>query len=194
MGRPLRDGNSGARDLLTAMLFRGLSLSGSFALDLERKEDERGFFARTFDEDEFAARGLVSRFTQSSISFNKRRGTVRGMHFQMAPHLETKLVRCLSGALLDVVVDLRRDSPTYLASASIELSAYNRTALYIPPGLAHGFQTLRDETELLYMIDVPHVPSASAGVRWNDPAFTVRWPEPVTVISPRDLVFPDWRP
>ena len=176
------------------MLFRELSIAGCFAVDLERKEDDRGFFARTFDEDEFAARGLASRFAQSSVSFNRRQGTVRGMHFQMAPHLETKLVRCLAGAVLDVVVDLRRDSSTYLASAAIELSADNRTTLYIPAGLAHGFQTLRDESELLYMIDVPYVASASGGVRWNDPAFSVRWPEPVTVISPRDLAFPDWRP
>ncbi len=126
------------------MLFRELSIGGSFAVDLERKEDERGFFARSFDEGEFAARGLVSRFTQSSVSFNRRRGTVRGLHFQAAPHGETKLVRCVAGAVFDVVVDLRRDSPTYLKSAGIELSADNRTALYIPAGLAHGFQTLRD--------------------------------------------------
>jgi dTDP-4-dehydrorhamnose 3,5-epimerase len=176
------------------MLFRALSVSGCFALDIEPRKDERGFFARTFDADEFAARGLVSHFTQSSTSFNRRRGTVRGMHFQSPPYLETKLVRCIAGAVIDVVVDLRRDSPTYLACASIELSSVNRTAVYIPAGLAHGFQTLDDETELLYMIDVPYQPSAAGGVRWNDPAFTVRWPEPVTTISPRDLAFPDWRP
>src|SRR5262249_20266361 len=102
--------------------------------------------------------------------------------------------RCLAGAVLDVVVDLRRDSPTYLDNAAVELSASNRTALYIPAGLAHGFQALRDESELLYMIDAPYVASAAGGLRWNDPAFTVRWPEPVTVISPRDLAFPDWQP
>jgi dTDP-4-dehydrorhamnose 3,5-epimerase len=176
------------------MLFRELSIPGCFAIDLEPNEDERGFFARTFDEEEFAARGLVSRFIQSSLSFSRRRGTVRGLHFQAAPHLETKLVRAVAGAVLDVVVDLRRGSSTYLQSASIELSADNRTALYVPAGLAHGFQTLRDESELLYMIDAPHVPGAAVGVRWDDPALGLRWPEPVTMISPRDLAFPDWRP
>lgn len=176
------------------MLFRALSLSGCFAVDIERKDDDRGFFARTCDADDFAAHGLIGRFAQSSISFNKRRGTVRGMHFQAAPHLETKLVRCLAGAVLDVVVDLRRESPTYLKSASIELNSENRTALYIPAGLGHGFQTLQDNSELLYMIDVRYEPSAARGVRWNDPAFTVSWPEPVTIISPRDLAFPDWLP
>jgi dTDP-4-dehydrorhamnose 3,5-epimerase len=114
------------------------------------------------------------------------------MHFARPPHAETKIVRCTAGAIHDVIVDIRRDSPTYLATAGMELSAENRCALYIPPGFAHGFQTLRDDTEVLYMIDVPYVPGAAAGIRWNDPAVEVVWPEPVTVIAARDLAFADW--
>lgn len=174
------------------MLFRGLDLAGAWIIEPERHADERGFFARTYCEDELARAGLVNRFRQSSISFNARRGTVRGMHFARAPHEETKIVRCTAGSIHDVIVDLRRDSPTYLAAAAVRLSAGNRCALYIPRGFAHGFQALEDDTEVLYMIDVPYVPGASAGIRWNDPAIHVAWPEPVTVIADRDLAYPDW--
>jgi dTDP-4-dehydrorhamnose 3,5-epimerase len=165
-----------------------------FLVEPERHADDRGFFARTFCEAELAAAGLVNRFSQSSISFNARRGTVRGMHFARPPHEETKLVRCTAGAIHDVVVDLRRDSPTYLKSAAARLSADNRHALYIPRGLAHGFQTLADDTEVLYMIDVPYVAGAGAGVRWNDPALAVAWPEPIAIIADRDMAYPDWVP
>jgi dTDP-4-dehydrorhamnose 3,5-epimerase len=176
------------------LLFKQLDLPGAYLVEIEPRADERGFFARTFCEDEFAATGLVTRFLQSSVSYNARRGTVRGMHFQAAPHQEIKLVRCVSGAVYDVIVDVRPGSPTYLRSIGVELSAKNRSALYIPGGFAHGFQTLLDDSELLYMIDVNYVAEAARGVRWNDPLFRLEWPDPIKVISSRDLEFPDWQP
>ncbi|MEE7455590.1 dTDP-4-dehydrorhamnose 3,5-epimerase [Methylorubrum populi] len=174
------------------MIFEELALPGLFHVAPEPHADERGFFARTQCEETFVARGLVGRFAQSSISFNHRRGTVRGMHFSREPHAETKLVRCTAGAIHDAVIDLRPDSPTYRRSVGVTLSAANRHALYIPAGLAHGFQTLCDDSEILYMIDRPFVACAADGVRWDDPAFDLTWPEPVTVIAARDLAFPDW--
>jgi dTDP-4-dehydrorhamnose 3,5-epimerase len=169
-------------------------LQGAYLVEIEPRADERGFFARTFCEDEFAAAGLVSRFPQASVSYNARRGTVRGMHFQAAPHEETKLVRCLAGAVHDIIVDLRPASPTYRRSIGLELSAQNRSALYIPRGFAHGFQSLTDDSELLYMIDVNYVAEAARGVRWNDPFIDVCWPDPIEVIADRDNSFPDWQP
>nr|WP_210383456.1 dTDP-4-dehydrorhamnose 3,5-epimerase family protein [Methylobacterium organophilum] len=169
-----------------------MPLAGAYRIGLSPYTDERGFFARTVCEDTLAARGLVDRFRQSSVSFNLWRGTVRGMHYALAPHAETKLVRCTMGAIHDVIVDLRRVSPTYLQAVGVELSAENRAAIYIPAGFAHGFQTLRDETEVLYMIDHAYVAEAARGLRWDDPALNVVWPEPVTVISERDLAFPAW--
>jgi dTDP-4-dehydrorhamnose 3,5-epimerase len=177
-----------------ALRFTELSLQGAYLVEIEPRADERGFFARTFCEDEFAAAGLLSRFPQASISYNARRGTVRGMHFQAAPHEETKLVRCLAGAVHDVIVDLRPASPTYRRSIGLELSAQNRSALYIPRGVAHGFQSLADDSELLYMIDVNYVAEAARGVRWNDPFIDVSWPDPIEVIADRDASFPDWQP
>lgn len=174
------------------MRFVETAIPGAWLVEPEPHADARGFFARTHDDEAFASRGLVGRFRQSSVSFNLRRGTVRGMHYAAAPHAETKLVRCTAGAIQDVVIDLRPGSPTHRRSVSVELSAANRRAFYIPVGLAHGFQTLRDETEILYMIDLPFAAEAARGVRWNDPAFDVAWPEPVAVISDRDLAFPDW--
>jgi dTDP-4-dehydrorhamnose 3,5-epimerase len=174
--------------------FTELSLQGAYLVEIEPRADERGFFARTFCEDEFAAAGLVSRFPQASVSYNARRGTVRGMHFQAPPHEETKLVRCLAGAVHDVIVDLRPASPTYRRSVGLELSAQNRSALYIPRGFAHGFQSLADDSELLYMIDVNYVADAARGVRWNDPFIDVSWPDPIEVIADRDNSFPDWQP
>jgi dTDP-4-dehydrorhamnose 3,5-epimerase len=176
------------------MLVRETAIQGIFAIESERREDERGFFARTFCAAELARWHLVDRFRQSSVSYNARRGTVRGMHFSRAPHEETKIVRCTSGAIFDVVVDLRPGSPTRLKWVGVPLTAENRHALYIPHGVAHGFQALQDGTEVLYMIDNDYVPGAAAGVRWNDPAIMVRWPEPITVISQRDLAFEDWCP
>jgi dTDP-4-dehydrorhamnose 3,5-epimerase len=174
------------------MLFRELAIQGVFLIEPERREDERGFFARTFCTSELAGRCLVDQFRQSSISYSARRGTVRGMHFSRAPHEETKIVRCTAGAIFDVVVDLRAGSPTELKWLGVPLSAQNRHALYIPCGFAHGFQSLQDATEVLYMIDKDYVPAAAAGVRWNDPAIQVQWPEPISVISQRDLIFQDW--
>lgn len=174
------------------MIFEELALPGLFRVGPEPHADERGFFARTHCEETFTARGLVGRFGQSSVSFNHRRGTVRGMHFSRAPHAETKLVRCTAGAIHDAVIDLRPDSPTYRRTAAVTLSAVNRHALYIPAGFAHGFQTLSDDAEILYMIDLPFVAAAADGVRWDDPAFALTWPEPVSVISDRDRAFPDW--
>jgi dTDP-4-dehydrorhamnose 3,5-epimerase len=175
------------------LLFKELDLIGAYLVEIEPRADERGFFARTFCEDEFAAAGLVTRYPQTSISYNARRGTVRGMHFQAAPHEETKLVRCVTGAVYDVIVDVRPSSPTYLRSMGVELSAKNRSALYIPRGFAHGFQTLADDSELLYMIDVSYVAEAARGVRWNDLLLRLEWPDPIKVISGRDLEFPDWQ-
>lgn len=176
------------------MRFEALEIGGVFKVLPEPHADERGFFARTACVDEMEGQGLVGRFAQSSISFNARRGTVRGMHFSVAPHAETKLVRCTAGAICDVLVDIRRDSPTYLHSVSVPLSAENRHALYIPAGIAHGFQTLQGGTEVLYMIDLPYVPDCARGLRWNDPALKISWPEPVSLISDRDLAYPDWAP
>jgi dTDP-4-dehydrorhamnose 3,5-epimerase len=176
------------------VLFRELSLPGAYLVEIEPRADERGFFARTFCEDEFAAAGLVARFPQASVSYNARRGTVRGMHFQATPHEETKLVRCLAGAVYDVIVDLRPESPTYLRSIGVELTAKNRSALYLPKGFAHGFQSLLDDSELLYMIDVEYVANAARGVRWNDPSIDVQWPDPIKVIAEKDNEFPDLIP
>ncbi len=174
------------------MFFHDSAIAGVVVLEPERRSDERGFFARTFCEEELGSRGLVRRFQQSSLSFNARRGTVRGMHFSLAPHEETKIVRCTSGAVHDVLIDLRRGSSTYRKCVGFALTAENRHALYVPPGVAHGFQALADGAELLYMIDLPYDAGAASGVRWNDPAFHVAWPEPISVISARDLDFDDW--
>jgi len=176
------------------MLFKQLALPETYLIEIERHNDERGFFGRSFCEDEFESMGLVNRFAQSNISFNELRGTVRGMHFSVAPHSETKLVRCTAGAIHDVLIDLRRQSPAYLGTVSIELSAGNRHALYVPAGVAHGFQTLADQTEVLYMIDQRFVPEAARGVRWNDPSVRVEWPLAISKISRKDLEFPDWTP
>jgi dTDP-4-dehydrorhamnose 3,5-epimerase len=143
-----------------------------------------------FCEEQFAAVGLESHFPQTSLSFNSRAGTVRGLHFQPVPHSETKLVRCTRGQIFDVVVDLRRDEPTFLQWCGFELSADNGNALYIPAGFAHGFQTIVDESDVLYAITPPFSPGREAGVRWNDPAIQVRWPLPISVISDRDQAWP----
>jgi dTDP-4-dehydrorhamnose 3,5-epimerase len=173
------------------MIFRSLDLAGSYLIEPEPNRDERGLFARTFCERELGEHGLVSRFAQSSTSYTRARGTVRGMHFSEPQ--ETKLIRCTAGAVHDVIVDLRSDSPTYLKAVAQELSAQSRAALYVPAGLAHGFQTLTDDAELLYMIDRPYEAGAARGVRWDDPSLHISWPEPITLISRRDLAFADWQ-
>jgi dTDP-4-dehydrorhamnose 3,5-epimerase len=151
-------------------------LLGAWTIELEELGDERGWFARTFDAEEFRSRGLNPEVAQCNASFNRRAGTLRGMHYQAEPHGESKLVRCARGAIFDVAVDLRPDSATYRHWHGIELSAENRLAFYIPAGLAHGFQTLADGSEVLYQMGNPYVPEAARGVRWDDPAFGIAWP------------------
>lgn len=176
------------------MIFRATALNGVWLVDLERREDERGFFARSFCSQEFAAQGLPSNFVQCNISYNRARGTLRGLHFQLEPRPEGKLVRCTLGAAYDVVVDLRKDSPTYCQHIGVEISAANRLAVYVPPGFAHGFQSLADDTELLYQMTEYYVPELAAGVRWDDAAFGIRWPIENAIISARDRSFPDFVP
>src|SRR5215213_1742378 len=163
---------------------------------MERRGDERGWFARTFDAEEFRSRGMKLDIVQANASSNARAATLRGMHFQRAPHGEPKLVRCTRGAAWDVVVDLREDSPSYCRWFGIELSADNGQMLFIPEGLAHGFQTLEDHTELAYQMGALYVPESATGVRWDDPAFGIEWPEAPggRTITERDLTWPDFRP
>lgn len=177
------------------MRFTEGPLPGTWVIELDQLADDRGWFARTFDAEEFETRGLEPATVECSISFNLRRDTLRGMHFQAAPHGESKLVRCIRGAIFDVAVDLRPDSPTFRSWHGVQLDADNRRAFYIPIGLAHGFQTLRDDTEVLYQIGQPHVEEAARGVRWDDPAFGVEWPavESQRTISERDRTYPDFR-
>jgi dTDP-4-dehydrorhamnose 3,5-epimerase len=175
------------------MQFRETAIRGVFVIEPERKEDERGFFARTWCPTELAEHGLDGELAHGSVSFNTRAGTVRGMHFQIAPKQETKIVRCTQGKLFDVAIDLRLESPTFRSWTGVELSAENRLALYIPKGCAHGFQTLVDGTEVLYLISAPYDPALGGGVRWNDRAFGVNWPMPVSCISERDASYPDFR-
>jgi dTDP-4-dehydrorhamnose 3,5-epimerase len=173
------------------VIFREQAIGGVFAIEPEPAWDERGMFARTYSEEEFAEHGISFTVAQASISLNARRHTLRGMHLQLPPHEEAKLVRCVRGSVYDVVVDLRAGSPTQLEWLAVELAAAGRNALYVPAGLAHGFLTLQDDCELEYLISTPYVPSAAAGVRWDDPAIGVSWPSRPTVISPRDAGFPD---
>jgi dTDP-4-dehydrorhamnose 3,5-epimerase len=175
------------------MIFTGTNIDGVWVIDAERLEDERGFFARTWDADEFTEQGLNPELTQCSISYNLARGTLRGMHYQAAPHEETKLVRCTAGAIFDVALDLRPGSPTFKAWFGVELSAQNRRALYVPEGCAHGFLTLEDDSEVHYQISQAYMPDAARGVRWDDPAFAISWPGEVVVINERDRSYPDFR-
>ena len=172
--------------------FVACDLAGAFVIEPERHADERGFFARTFSVDAFRAHGLDDRIDQCSLSWNTRRATLRGLHYQAEPHGETKLVRCTQGAIYDVIVDLRPDSPTYTRWFAVELSAANRKLHYIPRGLAHGFLTLTDDCEIAYQISSPYYAASARGVRWNDPAFSISWPEAPRVIAARDQSYPDF--
>jgi dTDP-4-dehydrorhamnose 3,5-epimerase len=172
--------------------FTETPIRGAYLIDIEPVEDERGFFARTYDADELRRRGLDARVAQCSVSFSARRGTLRGMHYQRAPHSETKLVRCTRGAIYDVVIDLRPSSPSFKQWFGAELTARSHRMLYVPEGLAHGFQTLEDDSEVAYQISEAYHPHAAAGFRWNDPAFAIRWPLDVTAIAERDRSFPDF--
>ena len=175
------------------MRFAETPLAGAFVIDLETKDDERGFFARAWCEQEFARHGLVTRLVQSSISYNARTGTLRGMHYQAEPYPEVKIVRCTSGAIFDVIIDLRRDSPTFAQHFAIVLSAANRKQLYIPGHFAHGFQTLEDATEVTYQMSEFYHPECARGVRWNDPAFGISWPAAsMRTVADRDAAYPDF--
>lgn len=173
------------------MRFQETSIRGAFVIEPERIEDERGFFARTWCREEFRERGLDTNLIQCNVSFNRREGTVRGMHYQLPPHGEVKLVRCTMGAIFDVLVDLRPDSLTYRHWVAQELSAENRTMLYIPEGVAHGFQTLVDQSEVFYQMSREHHPASAAGFRWNEDRIGISWPKAMTVISKRDAEWPD---
>lgn len=174
------------------MRFTNTPLPGACVVDIEPRPDERGVFARTFCEREFAANGLTKRFKQCNLSVNSRRGVLRGMHFQAAPHGEAKLVRCVRGAVYDVIVDLRSASPTFLQWFAVELTARNARALYVPDGLAHGFVTLEDDTELLYLMSEEYHANSARVVRWNDPAFSIDWPIKNPTLSARDATAPDF--
>lgn len=179
---------------MTVLRFCPAELAGAFVIELEPHSDERGFFARSFCEREFAERGLVQSYPQHNVSWNRLEGTLRGMHFNAPPHEEAKLVSCTSGAILDVIVDLRRDSPTRGEWISVELSAENRRMLYVPKGFAHGFLTQSDGAEVFYRMSAAYVPSAARGIRWNDPALGIRWPRTPSVVSERDASHPDYDP
>ncbi len=176
------------------MIFTETKLKGAYIIDLQKLEDIRGFFARSWCQREFSEHGLNDRLVQCDISFNHKRGTLRGMHYQQSPYAEAKLVRCAAGALYDVIVDLRPDSPTYLQWISVQLSAQNRRAVFVPEGFAHGFQTLLDDTEVLYQMSEFYTPEAAGGFRWDDPLIKIRWPGKVSVISPKDQSYPDFKP
>jgi dTDP-4-dehydrorhamnose 3,5-epimerase len=175
------------------MTFKKTGFPDAYVIDLEPHIDQRGFFARAWCRREFEDRGLNPRLVQCNISYNERRGTLRGMHYQMAPHEEAKLVRCTRGCIYDVIVDLRPDSPMYTNYLGIELSASNRTMLYVPEGVAHGFLTLEDDTEVFYQMSAFYEPDAARGVRWNDPAFNIKWPARVEHIKDRDQNYPDFQ-
>lgn len=189
MGRAIPGADS--RDEGFAVIFRETSLSGAFEIELEFLRDDRGFFARSFCQKEFKNHGLNPVVAQCNLSFNARRGTLRGMHYQW-PNGEAKLVRCTKGKIFDVIIDLRPTSPTYRESIGVELSGENRRMLYVPEGFAHGFLTLEDHSEVFYQMSEFYIPGQDCGVRWNDPAFAIKWPESVEVISERDSSYPDY--
>lgn len=172
------------------MIFAETRLAGAFIIVPELKEDERGFFARTFCQNEFLAHGLETRVVQCNTSFSRRGGTLRGMHYQVPPKAETKLVRCIKGAIYDVIIDLRPDSATYCEWAAVELSQDNRKMIYVPRGFAHGFQALEDDTEITYQVSEFYSPEHERGIRWDDPAFKIKWPVENKIISKKDMNYP----
>lgn len=172
------------------MTFKETRLKGAFEIGLQRREDERGFFARMWCEREFEAHGLSTRVAQGNVSFNRVKGTVRGLHFQFPPAAETKLVRCTAGAIVDVIVDLRPESPTYLQHVAVELTAENHLALYVPERFAHGYQVLQDNTETTYMVGEFYAPALEGGLHYADPLLGIRWPLPVADVSDKDRVWP----
>lgn len=175
------------------MKFHQTTLKDAMLIDLERRGDDRGFFARTFCVDEFAAQGLPTEFAQQNTSYSANKGTLRGMHFQTAPHGEDKLIRCLRGAIVDIIIDLRPDSPTYKKWEAFELDDVNKRQLLVPKGFGHGFQTVSDHVEVTYLVSAKYTPSAEGGVRWNDPAFGITWPLEPTDMSDKDRNWPDFK-
>ena len=174
------------------MIFTKTDLQDAWLLDLDRRTDDRGYFARAYCAAEFEEHGLKSTFVQANTAFNRHRGTMRGLHYQRPPHAEAKLMRCLRGAIYDVIVDLRPDSPTYKRWGGFELTQDNARQLYVPEGFAHGYLTLRDDTEVTYMVTAAYAPQAEGGVRYDDPSFGIVLPETVRVISPKDSEWPDY--
>lgn len=174
------------------MIFNETPVKGAFIVEPQKQEDERGFFARSWCQREFETRGLVYRSVQANVSFNNKRGTLRGMHYQVKPYEETKLLRCIRGAIYDVIIDLRPASPSYGRWWSVELRADDSRMLYVPGGVAHGFQTLEDKAEVIYQVSQFYTPEAERGVRYDDPAFGIRWPLEVTAISAKDRSWPDY--
>ena len=175
------------------MKFHKTELDGAWIIELEKLEDNRGFFARAWCEKEFEDHGLVTTVAQANNSWNTKAGTLRGMHYQVAPYEETKLVRCTRGALYDVIVDLRPDSPTYRQWIGVELTEDNYRMLYVPANFAHGFITLQDNTEAIYFVSQAYTPGAERGLRWNDPAFNIQWPRAVEIISEKDANWADFQ-
>lgn len=176
------------------MLFHKTKLKGAYVIEVEPKEDERGFFARTYCQHEFEAQGIDFNIVQSNISYNKNKATLRGLHAQLAPYKESKLVRCCSGSIYDVIVDMRKNSSTYLQWYGAELNADNNTMMYIPEGFAHGFITLQDNTEVVYQMSEYYTPGAEIGFCWNDPAFNIHWPLSPVVISVKDQSYALYEP
>jgi dTDP-4-dehydrorhamnose 3,5-epimerase len=176
------------------MIFTETPLAGAYVIDIEKRGDERGFFARAFCEEEFARHGLAIRVVQANDSLSARKGTLRGMHYQLAPKAETKIVRVIRGALYDIILDLRPDSRTFGQSYGAELTAENRRMMFVPKGFAHGFITLADDTEAYYLVDEFYSPECERGVRWNDARFAIQWPAPMVVISDKDRNYRDFDP
>jgi dTDP-4-dehydrorhamnose 3,5-epimerase len=174
------------------MIFTETKLKGAFILEIKKMEDERGFFGRSWCQKEMEEHGLKANVVQTNVSYNKVKGTLRGMHFQKAPHQETKLVRCTKGAIYDVIIDLRPQSPTYKQWIGVELTEENHKMLFVPEDFAHGFVTLADNTEVTYQVTQFYTPGAEGGIRWNDPAFNIKWPTEVKVVSGKDQQHPDF--
>jgi len=175
------------------MIFTETQLTGAYIIELEPMEDERGFFARAFCQNEFEKYGLNPRIAQCNVSFNKVKGTLRGMHYQAKPYEEARLVRCTRGKIYDVIIDLRPESPNFKQWVAVELTATNWSMLYVPEGFAHGFQTLENETEVFYQMSEFYTPEYARGIRWSDPVFGIQWPAGERIISTRDRNFPDFR-
>lgn len=175
------------------MKFTETRLQGAYLVDLQKMEDERGFFARAFCRSEFEQNGMVPDVVQANMSWNQARGTLRGMHYQHHPYQETKFIRCTRGAIYDVIIDLRKDSPDYGQWIGVELTADNRSALFVPRDFAHGFITLTDDTEVLYLVSQSYQPGSEGGIRWNDPHFKIEWPIEPVCISEKDANWPDYQ-